>query len=253
MKKLLILIFIIFLPSCSIFQKENSPNTEVLPKLENNLDNTWSTLVTNTGSIMDLVVPDDYKLPDWDLNLFFRMVDNDKAFFEKNKDELEFFNIRRDYLYNEKNTDWKLVSCLNQTIDSSSLIWFDAEICKWENKFVAGSGKDWKGWYNAYHIKDSLLKFKSLKEWKDFDCKYFIDTDYDYFGENKLTIKINDYLTCKKFQDDTYPLLKNNYIFLTITWGYAKEKKNLCNELDDENLIKLCDEKIKEYSENNEK
>lgn len=253
MKKLLILIFIIFLSSCSIFQKENSPNTEVLPKLENNLDNTWSTTLSDSWSVMDLVVPSDYKLPDGDLNLFFKMVENDKNFFAKNKDELEFFNIWRDYLYNEKNTDGKLVSCLNQTIDSTSLVWFDAEICKWENKFVAGSGKNWAGLYNAYHIKDSLLKFKSLKEWKKFDCKYFIDTDYDYPKENKLTIKINDYFACKKFQDNTYPLLKNNYIFLTITWGDMKEKKNLCSELDDENLIKLCNEKIKEYSENNEK
>jgi hypothetical protein len=50
------------------------------------------------------------------------MVENDKDFFDKNKDELEFFNIWRDYLYDEKNTDGKLVSCLNKEIDSSSLI-----------------------------------------------------------------------------------------------------------------------------------
>lgn len=249
MKKFLLLLLIITsFYSCSSLKEKNVPipiinntwsmiwviNSENIPVI----NNTWFTI----WKIM-IEIPNNYELPKDDLKTLLKMINNDKEYFEINNDELDVFHVRRDFLYGEKYTNWNLISCLNKTINYNKLDWFDAEICKWVNEFIANEDQTW--WYNTFHIKDTLIKLKKVKEWEKFDCKYFIDTSYEMGSiEEKLLTKIDDYFICKKLQNDSYPLLKIYYNFFRIIWVTKKENEKICNILNDENLIKLCNEKI---------
>lgn len=191
------------------------------------LSNTWS----NDIKLYTFKVDNNFTF-DWDLLLFDRMISNDINFFNKNKEEIDFFFIWRNYLYWDKYGDINLnnlLLCLDWKKSYNELDWFYKEICKWDNKYIKDSDT------NFFHIKDTLIKFKKLKDFNKWDCSYFLDLDYEYPKDEKHFQKKNDYMICNKI------LKQNDYNFKEEIFYYQTAiEKNLCIQLKDKNLVELC-------------
>ena len=208
MKKIVLLIFsVLLLSSCFFLSDKNEEGLKVTNNTEkNNKKNSTSTGLHDANIIEDYIVkqintkeefyeiniPDDFSIKDekGDLLNFYKLINRDSDFFEENPIEKEFYDIWRFYLYKEKvdfnNIEW-LSDCLDWEISFNELIWNNKLICKWENRYIENSST------NYFHIKDTLIKMKKIKEWSKFSCNYFLKDNYDLPKLKLLQTKINSF------------------------------------------------------------
>ncbi len=220
MKKLLLTLFslLLILSSCSIKSKKEEDNN-----ISNKTDN----------------IPVNFEIKNKDLLSFSKMLANDKDFFKSWKEDINYFYIWRDYLFWENNTKWKVIlleKCFNWEISEDKLEWIYKDICKGEDIYI----KEY--FTNFYHIKQLFLNLKEAKNNKNFNCKFFLDLKYK-IEKSELQVRTSDYFSCLKVKNlEDYNLRTEYYFFnkSAVLWT--------CNSLKDKNLIKLCNERNKEFS-----
>ena len=255
MKKIVV-VLLILLPIITYIWFTKISNTKI-----SNTKIRWTGNVLNFKviSLYDNKIPTWYTLPTWDLLAYQQIINDNTGYFYKTND-IEMFKIVRSYIFWEKFNDSslnKLINCLNWKINYSQINNKEySNICKWENKYIKKKDR------NYFHIKDTLIKYKLLKEWKKINCNYFLWNHYKYnykyenheynyhYNYNGKTYQMPwifieiydkkvDYLICKKFENiKWYNLLKENYYFSLAV------KNDQCSSLRDQNLVKLCKYKV---------
>lgn len=250
MKKYILLFSILILTSCGSTKQDIIKIPENSWTVDNIIENSWSELPIKSSTwisldkpdvdylkdidIYSLILPENLELES-DLMAFNHLIDNDKKYFEKIW-EIDYYYIWRDILFWDNNTSGeaqKLLSCIKWEIWVDKLLDdFNKSICKWENVYVED------GSLNFYHIKDTISKFIEAKEGKINSCDYFVDKDYDYPANIKVTYKLVDYIICNKLKDFDNYSIDDNYFY----YKKASEYNN-CNLLTkDKSLAKICDE-----------
>ncbi len=225
MKKLLIIIALIFFLSSCFTNKEDK-------KIDNAIYS-WDTLPLNdkfssswTIDIYWEKIRNDFKL-DWDLLGFQMLIDKDIW------DDEIYYYLNRAYLFWDKinNEDIsKLISCLDWDISSDLLTTWFKEICIWENKYILEEDT------NYFSIKDSLSKFKEAKNNKSFSCNYFLQKNlYNYPNDKNHFITRDYYFICNKIKNlNTYDLRKELFYYVKAL------EINQCDSLKDKNLKNIC-------------
>lgn len=200
------------------------------------ISNTWTGIVFwSWVKLYDYEMLENYNLPEWDLMIFNELLKNNKSYFEQIKDIL-FFNIWRWYVFwdNINNSDYKkFFNCLDSSGDYKNLENdIERNICEWKNMY------DTKLDSNYFHEKDILMKFKQIYNWNNIDCGYFIENNYNYPEKERVYVSLTDYLVCKKLSDSKIDIKKEYYYY---NMAYTL---NICDELADKNLLKLCTDNV---------
>lgn len=239
MKKIYLLLILVFFTSCSFNNKVEieSWNTGSIINENSNESFDFSWYINYSGSI-DLWSPQDYELTNVDLLDYRKAILKDEDFFKKDWDAV-FFYVFRNYVYGD-NYDIdpeisSLISCLKGDLKPSEIK--DSpylDICKWENIYSQEDD------INNFHIKDSLLKFKNiLNDSSSLSCNYFLWDEYNYPNDLKHYTRLNDYILCRKMKDiDNYSIQDSYYYYM------KAYEINECSILNDSNLEKLCNEEF---------
>lgn len=208
---------------------------------------TWVISLNNNEKIEYLYkisIPSDFELPNSDLKNYEQMLRKNEKYFTQ-EDDKDFFYIWRNYLFWDNYKNWgynSLFDCLEWKTNFSDLPEGTSKsICEWKNEYHED------GHINYFHVKDTLIQYKKILNWENIACDYFINKEYNYPEDIKITIKREDYMLCMKvskkdnISDDNY--LKNLYFYYNVA---ATEWK--CKDLKDLNLQSLCEEEKQVFS-----
>lgn len=240
MKKKIILLVIVFfifwLSIFFIFKKENNTD-KTIPK--NNIQKTKNLNTFENLNIYSLSFSWKTEYNNTDLEYFYNMIKNNEKYF-KDKDELDYFYINRNYIfwdtYKYLNVE-DLLKCLNWEKKYTDLQWDYSLICKWDNKYIDSIDT------NYFYIKDTLSKYKNIKKWVKMDCSYFLENNYDWNSNYKFV----PYFSCIMLSD-WINVFEKEYFYYT-----QALKLNKCNQLKDIKLVNLCNENVKQNTKNTKK
>ncbi len=256
MKKIIILLLSIILISCWKWNQNNDVVTDKT-KIENkNIVVEKNNIKINKNKndnkndlseeeFYKIKVPEDF-WKTWtyfviirDIVYFKKILEKDRAFFKNNNEDLYFFNFRSDILYWTNYTNWKaqaLNKCIyKEKIDKKEKKDFIWKICEWKDIF----DNSLEHGINYAELKDEIIFYKWLINWKNKNCNFFINKNYNIPTEKKFILKKENYFICRIIKNRKYDFKKEAF-FYYIAWKLWK-----CEYLKDKNLLKLCKEEFK--------